>query len=309
MIYVKILPLLIVSMVCIAQERFEEIQVPHYGPYFKQWEDKARKGDPIAMLELLEWTAGVYNANTDLPLKPVGVCVKWQPNAEKLIQEKVKERADKGDVIAMRRMGAFALQNPTAMAYLRRAAETGDPYAMRDLARTYKYGDPKQSEMFDKSRRIILQRAQDGDRRALVAILCEVSRGPILKITINGIFEKAVKEKDFHAGVIYYLKATDLMRWQRTPEEDKSVVDWLEQAAQCGEIRAMQELAQLYYHGKHFESSIKVVKNIEQAWKWARAYREAVGCPSPDVDPPKDDYGKAWKKPKTSSEASGSQRK
>lgn len=299
--FFKIIILFFISSICFSQDRFEDIKVPHYGPYFKQWEEKARKGDPLAMLDLFEWTEGIYNANTDLPLSPVGVCAKWQPNAGKLILQKVKELADQGDVAAMRAMGFLAHENPEAKAYLQRAASTGDPYAILAYGSTFKYGNPQRMALFERASKILLQSAKGEDRRAMFAVVCEVPRGVLPKETVETIFNEAVKGKDFYSGIIYYLKAIDLLHYGNSTDANYRInaMDWLEQAARLGEIRAMLELGQIYYHGGNYEYSLKVPKNLDRAWYWARAYRAAVGCPSPDVDPPRDEDGKPWKRPPT----------
>lgn len=300
--YLKCFTAMFVCILCFGQDSFKDIKVPHYGPYFKRWEDKAKQGDPLAMLDLFEWSEGVYNANTDIPLPPVGVCVEWQPNAEKLIHQKVKELADHGNVEAMKAMGYFAVENKTSKMYLEKAAALNDPYAILDLGGDLDYGDPKLDKMFDKAAKLFIERAKNNDRKAMYAIVCELPFSVLDKQVVNDTFNNLVKTKDFFAGAAYYSRARIVFSrgdWNLKNPHDRSLaMQWLEDAAQCGEVRAMLELGQIYYHGGNDMYSLKVPKNIERAWYWARAYRKAVGCPSPDVDPPIDgDTGKPWKRP------------
>jgi len=289
----------IVARSLFGQDGFYDIKIPKFGPYFKQWEDKSKSGDAIAMLELFEWSIGGYNANTDLPLKPVPVCAEWPSNAEKLIWKRIKELADNGDVAAMRKMGFLSLHDELSFNYLARAVQSGDLYAVRDLARTYKYGDSKQKALFDQYENGIVIKARGGDKRAMVAVVCE--SGFISKATVDEIFTMLTKDRDFYAGVAFYLKGDKALRrsagYRSEDDRVKYIVEMFESGAKCGEIRAMMALYQLYYYGCDGISSIKVVKNTERAWYWMREYRRAVGCPSPDVDPPKDENGKPWKRP------------
>ena len=300
--YLKYFVIILIGMSCFGQDRFETIKVPHYGPYFKRWEEKAKQGDPIAMLDLFEWSEGIYNANADMPLSPVGVCVKWQPNAEKLIHQRIKELADKGNTTAMRMMGYFSQESSIARDYLKKAANAGDPYAILDYGGNLKYTDPARDKMFDQAAQIFLGRAKKGDRGAMYAIVCELPLGVLKKKAVNDIFNELIKTKDFYAGAAYYSRAMIVFSrgdWNlKNPNDKPLAMQWLEDGAQCGEIRAMRELGQIYYHGGNDMYSLEVPKNIDRAWYWARAYRAAVGCPSPDVDPPVDENGKPWKRPK-----------
>ena len=210
--------------------------------------------------------------------------------------------ADHGNVDAMRAMGYFAMEDFTAKGYLQKAAELNDPYCIMALARALKYGDPEQKKMLAKARSVLVDRINKGDRRAMVAIVCEISRGSLSVKYINEIFKNLVQKEDFFTGVAYYFKALEALHWAAGFDSDKervgAILDWLEKSAKCGEVRAMEKLAQLYYYGEDNESSGKFPKNLDRAWYWARAYRAGVGCPSPEVDPPVDENGKPWKRPK-----------
>jgi len=298
----KILIVPMASMILMhAQDRFEEIIVPHFGPYFSVWEKRAKAGDPIAMLELYEWSSGGYSANTDLPLSPIPLCVSWQPNAEKLIKQKVKELADAGNIEAMCRMAFFAVNNPESMTYLIKAAEMGDPFAIQRLGVTYKYKDPRQRELFVKADGMFLERAIAGNKRAMLEIArkdASLSTGESIRAEI---IHKLLQYGDFYSGIAYYLRGISAlhggMRAMSPKERELIVLESLEQSARCGEVRGMLQLSQIYYYGGDADGSIITPKNIERAWYWMREYRLAVGCPSPDVDPPKGEHGKPWKRP------------